>query len=303
MKFMLLSDVHLRTTRPVGRIDDFYAAQQGKFRWVLETALSRGCFAILQAGDLFDSPVAGPGSFRMLSDVLDLLRNGPEHFWCIRGQHDCYMRSASSRQTPIDVLVSADAATILTTPGDIVSGASFGEPIAEAVVNPGGGGILVVHAMIGPDPLYPGQELMTPEEFVEAHPGFDLILCGDYHYRFETQVGGTLIVNTGCLVRLTRSERDRAHRPAVAVYDADDRSLEWLEVPCAPAEEVFGPDDPAGRPDGAVVKSISEASIRPAKSYRDVLDSALREHPVPQEVKDAVEEGLRHGEEDHGGKD
>ena len=45
--------------------------------------------------------------------------------------------------------------------------------------------IMVVHAMIGNKPIYPGQDITKAKTFLKNNPLADVILCGDYHYPFN----------------------------------------------------------------------------------------------------------------------
>ncbi len=100
--------------------------------------------------------------------------------------------------------------------------------------------ILLIHDMIGPEELFPGQEIDSPEQAFKAYPTFDLIVCGDYHYSFVYKEKGVLrVINAGCLVRKTVHWRDQQLRPAAYVFDTKSGSLERFELQFAPPEKVF----------------------------------------------------------------
>ena len=69
MKLLLLSDVHLSSKTPIGRLDDYRKTCLRKFEYVLKYADKIGA-DIYQAGDLFDKP----RDWFILLDVIELLK-------------------------------------------------------------------------------------------------------------------------------------------------------------------------------------------------------------------------------------
>ena len=85
MKLLLTADWHLRSTAPVGRIDDFTRAQFNKLEWMLAVAEETGA-VIVQAGDFFDRPMP---TLTLLSSVVELLLRHPTvEIYCVYWHHD-----------------------------------------------------------------------------------------------------------------------------------------------------------------------------------------------------------------------
>jgi len=120
----------------------------------------------------------------------------------------------------------------------MIYGASFGQevptPKYSEVFN-----ILVVHDMIGNRPLFPDQELKSPARYLRQHLEYDLICCGDYHYRFSTFVGNKCICNPGAVLRKTTSEWDLAHQPAVFIFNTEKKEIKEVLLEVKPISEVF----------------------------------------------------------------
>lgn len=291
MKILLLGDLHLRYRGPSSRTDDFFLTQMRKFNRCLEIFNSEGCEFLLQAGDFFDSP--RPPNF-LMARYIDVLKRAGVVVNSVLGQHDVAMHNLQSvERSAVEVFKSAEVMrTLGSTPakvGDIlVYGASWGEPAPTPERNTRA--ILVIHAMIGDNPLYPGHDPVRPRSFLHTHSGYELVLCGDYHYRFMQEEQGRKIVNCGALVRLNTSTYDQELHPAVAVYDTVSQDLKFIEIEHESVENVFRLTK-EGKPDkGCVLEFVERmrGQMGITVSFRDNLVRYLNENPVGQDIKDEI---------------
>jgi len=246
MKLFLLSDTHLRQNNPENRKDDFFETQKFKFEWCLKKYKEENCDLFLQAGDFFDSQ--NP-SFLVLSTYLKLLSKYKIKINLVLGQHDYYYRSKKKiKKTGVGIFRSAGAVRILGKKpfkyfkeGDKkvvhLYGASFGEKIPIPKKEKGFK-VLVVHKMISPEAIYPGQDFIHPRVFGQKYSDYDLILCGDYHRPFSDVYGkDKFIFNTGVMVRKKIDEADI--KPFCIVFDTEEMDSELFWIPFKPSEEVF----------------------------------------------------------------
>ena len=248
MKLGLLGDLQLTNKGPERRIDDYWMTLQMKLTQALEIFAEKECDCVLQVGDFFDSPtVANKVEAVIIQLFHHFRRYGQDRALCVYGQHDI---SGHSKYTlpnsPLAVLQAAGVIKILDDNPVLVGeednticiyGASFGESIPEPYED--SYNILVTHRMIGDRPLWPGQELVGPRVFLRKHPGYNLIVCGDYHFRFIETWNGRTIINPGAIVRKTISKFDLEHKPAVVIFDTDTSELEIIELSVQPPEKVF----------------------------------------------------------------
>jgi len=245
MKILLSSDLHLRYGTPVSRRDKIFVTQLAKMGYLVNLYTEQDCGLWLQAGDFFDAPrlpnILIATYIRLLKGVGFGTTEIPIH--CVLGQHDLLMHNLGSMsRSVVDIFRSAGVVEILNSNpravGDVlIYGASWGQDVPSP--RTGKRSILVLHKMIGTEPLYPGHDPIKPKAFANNHGGYELILCGDYHYRFEARSKNTLIVNTGCLTRQSCSERDKALQPAAAVYDTTTKEIRWFDISVEPPEKVF----------------------------------------------------------------
>ena len=256
MKLALLSDVHLWLEQPEGRLDNTGDTGFKKLKFVLDYCNSltgEEEVILLQAGDLCHHPRSWfllPRLFSLLKDYKSKV--DIEVVW---GQHDSYMYSKETRENTImGVLEGANLVSVLSeVPKEMVYtdrgapkvchiyGCSFGQEI-PVVSKKVGLTVLVIHADISEEEIFPEQEYQGPSEFLGKHPDFDLVLCGDIHRKFEKKLGERLLINTGPMIRREATEYNFSHVPSFVVFDVATREYEWHEIPHASAEKVLSRD-------------------------------------------------------------
>ncbi len=312
MRFLATSDLHMVSGKmPVGRLDNYYETQFEKLEFVFKYAYDNGC-AILQAGDFFDSP----RNWYLLEDILKLFNKYPVDFFNVFGQHDTYMYSVESRgSTNLGIMHGAGKIKLLNHIGHTfekgsigIYGASWGEEIPE----PFGiedFTILVIHAGIGTNSLFPGHEYSDAKRFLKKHD-FDLILCGDIHQSFFIQADGKIIVNTGPMLRKEATNYNLTHKPHFYVFDTgsgDPFKFKRVEIPHEPAKAILTRghlDDKKEQKEilKAFTEEIEKAypkikSSRPqeGENFLERLNLFIKENNIPEIITKILDEYI--GEE------
>ncbi len=262
MKFLITGDLHLRTRRPQSRMDEYFVETcQNKLRQILEIYMKQECDVLIQPGDFFDSPnPSGELVVWAINQLIYMIRRckHKNRSFClvtVHGQHDLsYHSEKSIRRSILSILEAANTINCLREEKHdyglaLFIGASFGQtpPLApefpksrfENNLGHTLSKVLVAHTMVGDKPLWPGHDLTEPEQYVKKHPGYDLYVLGDYHYPFSKKVDNAWVINAGCMLRLTSSERDRQHRPKVVVFDTEVGEPVDIYLDVEPASEVF----------------------------------------------------------------
>ncbi len=298
MKIGLLGDIHARVRAPAGRQDDWFVIQLGKFVAALTWFKEQECDFILQPGDFFDSP--RPANF-VLSTYINTLDLFKISLLSVLGQHDTYYHDVvNTERTALNVLESAYAATLLRvdpiTYGTVrIYGASWGQdpPILrrkpEGTIN-----ILVAHAPVGDKPLWPGHKLPSPSQYAKDHPGYDLILLGDYHYSYQTTYKDTTIVNMGCMMRMRNTPKDRDHKPRVGIYDTEKGEIETMYLPIEPSVLVFATAPTKSEPSEPLQEFLDRLrdTGKLGTSFNDNLRTMMREKKAGKKVRGVVDEIL-----------
>jgi DNA repair exonuclease SbcCD nuclease subunit len=260
MKIILTSDWHGTIRTPIARTDDIETTFFQKLDYIfkmaseMRTKLVREAI-IVQAGDMGDKP----REWYFLAKFIQFLRSYPEvKLITVYGQHDAYLYSETTKFATVagvldtvGLVAIAGPKPILIKDGTVtvaIYGGSWGQEVPEPkhkAIYQGGKhrNILTIHAPISNQPIYPGQEISKPAQFLKRHKGYDAIIVGDIHQSFiHEDDNGRFILNTGPLLRLEATEYNFDFKPSIGVLDALTGDLDIMEIPCKPAQQVLTRD-------------------------------------------------------------
>jgi DNA repair exonuclease SbcCD nuclease subunit len=274
MKLVLVSDIHLLSKRPSGRIDSILSSQWDKLRFIFETANSLDGI-IIQAGDLFDKP----RDWEILSKFISLKNEFPNvKLFSVYGQHDMYYRTTDS-VCNMSLLQKLGMVEILSqTPYYLQEHSLYGSSFGEYVPAPNRSKpILVIHAPISES--YVNTEYKPAAEFLRRNK-FDVILCGDIHIPFIVHYKERMILNTGCIVRHVRDEVNKTYQPFFYILDSETKTLETKFIPALPFDEAFAQSSKTQIE--SLNHFIEELIDKQTKSV-DIMDSLSR---IISELKD-----------------
>jgi len=246
---VLIGDLHLRATAPVSRIDDFVEAQAQKVRAIVNIVKAREAIAVF-TGDLFDRPDPPYALVNRYVPILNELESCTKYV--VPGNHDVYGGSlATLGRSALGNLVAHRSINLLGPepmrfrgPRGPVAlfGTSYMHPNCPSPDPDCSLNVLVAHEMIVENQLYREQEDFTlVDQILLDRPGWDMIVCGHYHYRFLRESGTTRIVNPGAVVRVKASVGDLALEPAVYGWNLNTNELELIPLPHLPSKQVFQP--------------------------------------------------------------
>lgn len=296
MKIGVIGDLHLTNHSPERRQDDYFQTLLRKLQQAMDIFTAQGVQYVIQVGDFFDSPTVAN---RVKSAVIRLLRQYRGPILCIYGQHDITGHSAATLpNSPLAVLEAAGVVEILGQKAldqvTMIHGASFGEEVPAPHV--GCHNILVTHRMIGDRPLYPGQPLESPRVFLRHHPGYQLVLCGDYHYPFQDTYDGRIILNVGCIVRKNIKDVDMGLQPAVATVDLQTLAVESHPLEVEDSSTVFDltREVKPRKDEEALQRLVNDLrESRAVKAgWQTILLRLLDERKVDEGVKQVLDEAM-----------
>jgi len=183
-------------------------------------------------------------------------------------------------------------------------GASYGRkvPVVQKESDRGGSCIrvLVIHAPISSEAIYPGQGYVYAKKFLALHKDYDLVLCGDIHRMVTVQVHGRWLVNTGPMVRRTADKYNFTHKPCFFVYDTEGKEISMIEIPHRSAEEVLSREHLGTREESErmleeFVSSLNRETVTEV-SFEENLQAFIRDNRIDQEVIDVLAEVMNEGE-------
>ena len=239
MKLLILPDLHITERQPENRSDIFEKTALDKLKFIIRTARRKDVDAILQPGDLTDSPFM---SWSYFIEVCEILREFKKPILCVYGQHD--LRYRTKGNTVLDAITAScdnvmtlDGGYTLKVNGQLFVGSSYGEDIPEADSD----AILLIHRMIiSSKKIWGGQEDITWAKNFLRKNEFKLIVSGDNHASFITEYDNRFLFNSGCLLRDSVDLIE--HEPYLILFDTETNEYEQIYVPIKPAEKVFNMD-------------------------------------------------------------
>jgi len=90
MKALVVSDMHIRETKPSLRVDEnWFRVQALKLRDIVEIAVEEDVGVVFFLGDIFDSPFPTFRVFTLVAVFLKRLKERGIHCYTVIGNHDC----------------------------------------------------------------------------------------------------------------------------------------------------------------------------------------------------------------------
>ena len=301
MKFIILSDLHLTCNTPVARLDNIEETWKRKFEFILKYSVEND-FPIIIAGDVFDKP----RDWKTLSEFIKLITQYEPSIMAVFGQHDMYLYSANKDYTSLGILIKSELVGEL---GEVpagggandrvkIYGASWGQEVPLPNYDDGCVNILVIHKNISDRPLFPGHEYTDALQFLQKHPEYQVIVCGDIHRRFyaggipKLERNRRIIINPGPLLRMEATEYNMTYEPKFAVLDIDTQSVEWVTIPHEPAEKVLSRKHIENKKEtesmlDEFIKNVS-VDHKITFSFKENLQEYLTKNKTSQEIKDVI---------------
>jgi len=216
MRCICTSDWHLSGTRPLMRTDsDWIATQAAHIEKIREYAMKYNA-VVFVAGDLHDVPTVPPV---VLTLGLDLLVNCD--MAAIAGNHDLPYHSADKMwQSSFGVIRKVSP----MLPAHI-DAADFGLSSGRT-----DGKIIVRHAFSVKEKkdIPPTRDARTAEDWHKEFPNAELIILGDNHTPWYTEIDGQFIVNCGCLIQ--RTATDAQHPCGFYYVDTDAHTCKYVDL-------------------------------------------------------------------------
>lgn len=261
MRFLITGDWHFKGINPVARLDNYQEAITEKIYQICDLASKYTVQAIIQTGDIFDSPATAWGT---VADLADVLRAAPCPVLTVPGNHDLWAgNSESKRRTPFGFLSRLGMLWDLTEkPYDCgksefpicVTGHGF---TADTDTEAGKGqyeppphsypwsgtSIHVVHSMLLQEPPY---FEMRHTLIKDVRTAAKVIISGHDHTGFGAvyREDKVLFINPGALCRLTAHSTEMRRQVRVVLLTVEDGQVyvEMVPLNVQPGAEVLSRD-------------------------------------------------------------
>jgi exonuclease SbcD len=309
VKFLYLTDTHIRASAPQNRTDDFVGTLKNKMREVNEIAHREGVDAILHGGDFFDIPAP---SLAVCGDFVSIMTEARVPIYGIAGNHDVFGHNPDT--LPRTVLGFLDRLGIvkLIHPGHPlflekqgvrvqITGQHYHydldrrDPRLDYVVDKveADVGIHLVHGMLMDKAFLDGVAHTRVDEILDtkAH----LTICGHNHLGWpEIRHDGKMFINPGGFVRLSNHPIEMARTPQVLIIDTTSGVLEIRKVrlkSAPPGEECL---DRSKNEEAAFMQQRLAEFVQGIKAAGDykvidieaIIDEIASRDGLPKEVRE-----------------
>lgn len=232
---LIIGDLHWRAENPIARTDHYQAALAEKLLECWELAERHRVDAIIQTGDVFDSPTV---ALTTIADLMHVFNEAPVSIYTIPGNHDLFGANPETlHRTPLGFLFKLNwtvknVSGITYTLGSafpMISGCGYNfatdvdkSQYGVSMDAPGRGPrIHITHGMLLDSPPPSPEVRWTSLEEVAALPNApDVLINGHDHIGFGIRkVGKTLFINPGALCRLSADVREIDRTVQVALLE------------------------------------------------------------------------------------
>lgn len=247
-KFLYIQDFHLKGKNSINRTGDYFSDCMIKFDEIISIAKKLKVDAIIDGGDLFDSPIV---SYSVCDAVIDRIEKSGLTYHCLFGNHaERYHSKEHSFDTTLahilrrsknfrylDFLLDVDNNVF-------IKGFEYNHNIEEEIKkqglildeHPNGKTwkIAIVHAFICPEPFPYASHVVCDDIKTNA----DLVLVAHYHKSWSKKVRNTQYLDIGCLGRNSITEANI--EPSCVILDTEKRTYNVIKLNSAKrAEECF----------------------------------------------------------------
>jgi hypothetical protein len=229
MKIIATADLHMTTAQPVNRTDDYEATVIDKFNQILGFAMQHGAILTI-SGDLWDTAKLSKVPYELTNKILQMIRLSKVRILACHGQHDMTYHNPNLQTSPYYTLLVGGGIEIPGPMGIIIDGVRFyGAGWGQQIVMPPEknddiADVLLLHRTITPlEPPFYLKDATSAQIVLEKLYNYDLILSGDFHESFLSEMEGRFLVNPGPMLRASVDKRD--YRPRVYLIDTETAEI------------------------------------------------------------------------------
>ena len=223
------ADYHFSDKRPICRKEEDWFEYQKSVLNFLKDVCDEHDIVHVVVGDIFDRS-------RHSNELVNLVIDNLPVSYVTAGNHDLpYHNMELNGKSAYGCLTRSKVATQMDEPISFDESVflhpfHFGQKYHDCPEEFEGFNIALIHELIWETPPFEdAPKKGNVENLVKRLKGYDMIICGDNHEHFITEVDGVVIMNCGSLMRLTAAQVD--YQPKVHLLYSDG-SLKSIDVPC-----------------------------------------------------------------------
>ncbi|MDP2629020.1 MAG: metallophosphoesterase [Nanoarchaeota archaeon] len=292
-KFLYFQDGHIKGKNSINRLGNYFEDWLIKFNELLSIAKENNVSAILDGGDILDSPEP---SYRILDEIADRIEKTKIPMYSLFGNHaQKYASNEHSKYTGLAHLQKrSEYFKYLDHPylkhGQqrvfSIKGIEYSNNIEEDIKKNGivfdkkfhdCWKVAIVHAFVCPKEFPYASHVVCDDIKTNA----DLVLVAHYHSQWEKKVGNTQFLDIGCFGRNSITEANI--EPSCVLLDTEKRSYEIIKLKSAKkAKKIF---------DLSKIEEIKEGGKNLEKFIRSIEDTKFQSTSVKDAIKILAKEG------------
>lgn len=246
-KFLYFQDAHLKGVNPSSRTDNYYESWMQKFCEILRIAQERKVEAIIDGGDLLDTPLI---SNQLIDVVLDRIEEAGIPMYSMWGNHTLigHHKETSKGTSLAHMFRRCKLLQDIGNGMDVgknyhIECIDYDHNIEEKLKSDGihinapdsYWKIAIVHAFVTPKPFLPSVLHVVADDI---KTNADIVLVAHYHAVWQKTVGKTQFIDIGCMGRCKISEANI--QPQILLIDCEKMNLEFIPLQSAKkGEDVF----------------------------------------------------------------
>lgn len=299
MKYLYFQDAHAQGINSINRLGNYFEDWLIKFDELLSIAKQNKVDAILDGGDIFESPEP---SYKIIDEIADRIEEIKIPIYSLFGNHaERYHSIEHSKYTGLSHLQKRSKyfryLDKIEDNDYTIQGFEYKHDIEEDIKKNGLiiteedsinapkkiWRIAIVHAFICPEPFPYASHVVYDKIKTNA----DLILVGHYHKVWQKVIKHTHYLGIGCFGRLSVTEKD-VH-PSCVLINTDKRNYEIIPLKSAKkAEDCFNLEaiNEANKNEDSIqefIKSIESVSFQ-GDRIEDVITKIGKEQKVEKEI-------------------
>lgn len=311
MRFLYITDTHIRGTSPANRLDTFPESLKAKLNEVVEYANQQKVDAVLHGGDVFDVPSPSPS---VVGEFLSIFTKLQAPMYGIIGNHDVYAHNPQTLDRTMLGLANRLGIIRIIHPGERIYFEDGGQriqltgqhfhveldrrnPVLDYCVTKENADVAIhlVHGMLMDRRFIEGVAHTVIDQIVGTEA--DLTLCGHNHLGFpDTEKDGKHFLNPGGLVRLSNHPREMMRKPQMVLIHVQAGQLSYRKIPlrsALPGEQIL--DRSKGEEAiyreqklNAVVDEIRQAGSFHYANIHDIIDQIASREGISPAVRELV---------------
>jgi DNA repair exonuclease SbcCD nuclease subunit len=234
MRVIPCADLHIRSTAPEYRIDQYEEAIFNKLRFITNLADTHDAIITI-SGDIFDSIKVTP---RLINSIEEIFSKCKRNIYTVPGQHDLEKHSTDLTSSPYLTLINTECIIDVDSKCvDNIFGIGWNGKLANEKID--NKSILLMHKCVTPKepPFFLKDSALSANEVLKKYPKFKMIFTGDYHVPHAKVSFARMLINCGTIMRNRIDLID--YKPFVWIVDIETKKAKKFMIPIQPSEKVF----------------------------------------------------------------